>query len=84
MTEQQKALYEIAKLHEKQFYNNMVDRWFEDNYRIDRECRREIEEKENDYKSKYGELPKWEYIYDVFDEIKSLERIDKISEDDKS
>ena len=73
-TEQKKLLYEIAKWHNKDFYNRMEDHWTTANYVVDRECARNIDALEKEYKETYGNLPEWKYIDDVWAAIKILEK----------
>lgn len=72
--EQKKLLYKIAQWHDKDFYNRMEDHWTTENYAVDRECAKTIGALEQEYKEKYGELPEWKYIDDVWAAIKNLER----------
>ena len=73
-TEQKKLLYEIAKWHNKDFYNRMEDHWTTANYVVDGECTRNINALEKEYKETYGGLPEWKYIDDVWAVIKTLEK----------
>lgn len=72
--EQKKLLYEIAKWHNKEFFNRMDDHWTTANYDFDRECTRTINALEKEYKEKYGDLPEWKFIDDVWETIKVLEK----------
>jgi hypothetical protein len=72
--EQKKLLHEIASWHSKQFYNEMNDHWTSEDYNYDRQCENNIKKLEKEYKEKYGDLPEWEYIDDVWEAIKSLEK----------
>ena len=70
--EQKELLYEIAKLYSADFYNRMKDNWTTDNYLLDTKYRDEISKLENEYSKKYGTLPEWKYINDVWNAIKQL------------
>ena len=72
--EQKELLYNIAEWHSKDFYNRMVDRWTDDNYRIDTECRKTINRLESEYVEKYGPLPEWKYIDNVWDAMRELKK----------
>jgi hypothetical protein len=72
--EQKQLLYEIAKWHDKDFYNRMDDHWTTANYQIDTECAEAIKKLEEEYINTYGELPEWKYIDDVWAAIKTLEK----------
>ena len=71
--EQKQLLYDIAKWHSREFSNRMDDHWTEKNYVFARECEQTIDRLEKEYKEKYGELPEWKYIDDVWDAMKQLE-----------
>lgn len=71
--EQKQLLYEIAQWHSKDFSNEMNDHWTEQNFACSRECAANINRLEKEYKETYGELPKWEYIDDVWNAMKQLE-----------
>lgn len=70
--EQKELLLQIAQWHIKAFNNEMIDCWKYDNYRIDSECHGAICKLEKEYSDRYGELPEWEYIDDVFNAAKKL------------
>lgn len=70
--EQQELLLQIAQWHIKDFNNRMVDTWSDKNYIIDSECNKTICKLESEYIDKYGELPEWRYIDDVFNTAKQL------------
>lgn len=70
--EQKELLLEIAKWHIKEFNNRMIDHWRDENYRIDTECSEVIRRTEREYTEKYGELPEWQYIDDVYSAAKQL------------
>lgn len=70
--EQKELLYNIASWHSKDFYNRMVDTWTDRHYQMDTDCRLNIRILENTYQEKYGALPKWEYINDVWDAMQQL------------
>ena len=72
-TEQKQLLYDIAKWHNYEFYNNMDDHWTDKNFAFSRECSQTIARLEKEYKEKYGDLPEWKYINDVWDTMKELE-----------
>lgn len=72
--EQKQLLYKIAQWHNKDFYNRMDDYWTEINYQIDTECYETIDKLEREYFEKYGDLPEWKYINDVWAAIKQLEK----------
>ena len=73
-TEQKELLYEIAKWHNREFYNRMEDHWVFENYEFDAKCKDTISKLEKEYKEKYGYLPEWKYIDDVWAAIKELEK----------
>ena len=64
--EQKKLLYEIVKWHNINFYNQMEDHWTSKNRMLDSECDHAIRKLESEYKEKYGDLPEWQYINDVW------------------
>lgn len=70
--EQKELLLQIAQWHIKDFNNRMVDTWGDKNFRIDKECYRMIRALEKEYADKYGELPKWKYIDDVYNAARQL------------
>lgn len=70
--EQKELLYEIATWHSKQFYNNMKDNWNDSDFAFDRKCSTNIRNLESEYTEKYGALPEWKYIDNVWDTIKTL------------
>lgn len=72
--EQKQLLLEIAKWHNKDFYNRMEDNWTTINYQIDTECYETIDKLEHEYINKYGDLPEWNYIDDVWATIQNLEK----------
>lgn len=71
--EQKQLLYDIAKWHSREFSNRMDDHWTEKNYAFARECEQTIDILEKEYVEKYGELPEWKYINDIWDAMKQLE-----------
>lgn len=73
-TEQKQLLYDIAQWYSKDFYNRMNDNWTSINYQIDTECSNTIDRLEKEYKEKYGDLPEWNYIDDVWATIQNLEK----------
>lgn len=70
--EQKELLYEITNWRSKEFYNDMVDHWTTKNYDISTKCRNMINELEKEYAEKYGDLPEWKYIYDVWNTMGEL------------
>lgn len=70
---QKELLYDIANWHSKQFYNNMNDHWTHDNFAFDATCTNTINKLEKEYKEKYGDLPEWKYIDDVWTTMKTLQ-----------
>lgn len=72
--EQKELLYNIANWRSKEFYNNMEDHWTSSNYEIDAECNATIRKLEKEYKEKYGDLPEWKYIDDVWDARDNLKK----------
>ena len=73
MTQEQKVLLlEIIKWRNTDFHNEMEDHWTSDNFRISSECHKMIRTLEAEYKDKYGELPHWKYITDMWDFAKTL------------
>lgn len=72
--EQKELLYEIAQWHSKEFYNDMIDHWTSEDRMFKNKCRTNIDRLEREYKNKYGDLPEWKYIDDVWAVIKTLEK----------
>ena len=72
--EQKQLLYDIAIWHSKEFYNRMEDHWTIANFDFDTECLRNIEYLEAKYMDTYGDLPEWNTIDDVWDEIEKLKK----------
>lgn len=72
--EQKELLLQIAQWHIKDFNNRMVDTWNDKNYIIDSECNNAIRRLEKEYADKYGKLPEWKYIDDVWNTIKDLNK----------
>ena len=70
--EEKELLYEIASWHSKDFYNEMVDRWTDENYNIAAKCRSKIHTLESEYAEKYGPLPEWKYINDIWETMRQL------------
>ena len=70
--EQKELLYEIAKWHSKDFDNEMVDHWTNINYDVSRQCSAMIRRLEGEYTAKYGALPEWQYIDDVWNTMCEL------------
>lgn len=71
-TEQKQLLYDIAEWHSREFNNNMDDHWTAKNFAFSRECHQTITRLEKEYKEKYGDLPEWQYIDDVWTTMKQL------------
>lgn len=71
-------LNEIAILLVKDFYLEMNDHWSKNDYALSREYHRSINAKKEEYKTSYGELPKWGSIDNVMDERKRLKNILKL------
>lgn len=71
-------LNDITTLLVKDFYLEMNDHWSRNDYELSRQYSRSIDEKKLEYKTNYGELPKWEYIDNVMDERKRLMNILKL------
>ena len=57
--EQKELLYEIAN-------------WTDVNFKTSTECINNIKRLETEYKEKYGPLPEWKYIDDVWAAMKTL------------
>ena len=73
MTQEQKELlYKIADLHSRQFYLNMKDVWNNEESNRMIEYSQAIKLKSNEYIEKYGPLPVWDSIDDVFQAKKEL------------
>ena len=70
--QQKKELIEILNLRIKRFYNDMNDHWSAADYATDEMCRTEIDRLEGQYKQKYGSVPEYETIDDIFKERKRL------------
>ena len=70
--EQKELLYEIASWHSKDFYNEMEEPWTATNYYTSNQCNIVINKLEREYKEKYGDLPEWKYIDDVFKTMREL------------
>jgi hypothetical protein len=70
--EEKELLYEIASWHSKRFYNDMEDHWSEANYRLADKCRYKLDTLEREYIEKYGSLPQWRYINDVWQTMREL------------
>lgn len=71
-------LNKIAILLVKDFYLEMNNHWSRNDYALSREYHRSINTKKEEYKTSYGELPKWNSIDDVMDERKRLKNILKL------
>lgn len=69
--EQKELLYEIASWRSKEFYNKMDDHWTTQNFQFGMECQQAMNKLEKEYMDKYGELPEWKYIDDVWDFMKA-------------
>lgn len=70
--EEKELLYEIASWHSKDFYNRMEEPWTDVNYRLADKCQTKLSELENEYLEKYGPLPQWRYINDVWKTMREL------------
>ena len=70
--EEKELLYEIASWRSKDFYNRMEEPWKDVNYRLDEKCRHKINTLEGEYLEKYGPLPEWRYINDVWKTMSEL------------
>lgn len=70
--EEKELLYEIASWHSKDFYNRMEEPWKEANYRLADKCQEKLSALENEYIEKYGPLPQWRYINDVWKTMREL------------
>lgn len=70
--EEKELLYEIASWRSKDFYNQMEEHWQDANYRLDDKCRRKLSTLEAEYIEKYGPLPEWRYINDVWKTMHEL------------
>ena len=70
--EEKELLYEIASWHSKDFYNRMEEPWTEANYRLSDKCQIKLSTLENEYVEKYGPLPEWKYINDVWKTMREL------------
>ena len=69
---EKELLYEIASWHSKRFYNDMEDSWSDVNYRLADKCQQKLSVLENEYLEKYGPLPEWKYINDVWKTMREL------------
>lgn len=72
--EQKELLYSLADFYLKEFNIRMIDTWSHTDYKLSREYIEKINDLEKEYKSKYGELPKWETIDVVQKAKKDLEK----------
>lgn len=72
-------LNDIATLLIKDFYLEMNDHWSRNDYTLSKQYNRSINAKKAEYKTSYGELPKWNSIDDVMDERKRLKNILKLN-----
>lgn len=70
--EEKELLYEIASWHSKEFYNRMEDHWTTANYRLAEKCTAKLSVLEAEYIEKYGPLPEWRYINDVWQTMNEL------------
>lgn len=70
--EEKELLYEIASWHSKDFYNRMEEPWEEANYRLADKCQEKLSVLEAEYIEKYGPLPNWRYINDVWKTMREL------------
>lgn len=70
--EEKELLYEIASWHSKRFYNDMEEPWTEVNYMLSDKCQHKIKTLEKEYIEKYGPLPEWKYINDVWKTMRDL------------
>lgn len=70
--EEKELLYEIASWHSKDFYNRMEEPWTEANYRLSDKCQMKLSTLEKEYVEKYGSLPQWQYINDVWKTMREL------------
>ena len=70
--EEKELLYEIASWHSKDFYNRMEEPWKDVNYRLDDKCQEKLSVLEAEYLEKYGPLPQWRYINDVWKTMREL------------
>lgn len=70
--EQKELLRDIADWRSKAFYNEMEDHWTATNYYVSDQCRENIRRLEGEYIGKYGALPEWKYIDDVFKTLREL------------
>lgn len=70
--EEKELLYEIASWRSKRFYNAMEDHWSVANYRLADKCQYKLDTLEKEYIEKYGSLPEWKYINDVWKTMREL------------
>ena len=70
--EQKELLRDIASWRSKDFYNEMEDHWTATNYYVSSQCSENIRKLEKEYKEKYGDLPEWKHIDDVFKALREL------------
>lgn len=71
--EQKELLYEIASWRSKDFYNEMEEPWTTTNYFVSNQCSSMIRRLEGEYIGKYGSLPEWKYIDDVWKTMRKLQ-----------
>ena len=64
--EQKDLLKKIVSLHIASFQLQMKDRWAREDYILDSQMSKEIEELENDYVYKYGNMPEMKNIEDIY------------------
>ena len=50
----------------------MVERWTDANYKLDEKCRSKLGALESEYTEKYGPLPEWRFINDVWKTMHQL------------
>lgn len=70
--EEKELLYQIASWRSKDFYNRMEEPWREVNYQLDKKCQRMITTLEKEYIEKYGPLPEWRFINDVWKTMREI------------
>ena len=70
--EEKELLYDIASWHSKRFYNDMEEPWKEVNDRLADKWQNKLSVLEAEYLEKYGPLPQWRYINDVWKTMREL------------
>ena len=70
--EEKELLYEIASWRSKDYYNRIDVPWNTTNYLLDEKCKNMLSTLELEYSTKYGSLPEWKFINDVWKTMRQL------------